>query len=68
MLKKILVLLAVIVAGFLAFAAAQPTLYRVQRSCFSKGLQGVAPAAGVVAAAGCDGRKAGVASPLDRLG
>jgi hypothetical protein len=32
MLKKILVLLAVIVAGFFAFAAAQPTLYRVQRS------------------------------------
>jgi len=32
MLKKILVVLAVIVAGFLAFAAAQPALYRVQRS------------------------------------
>ena len=32
MLKKILVVLAVVVAGFFAFAAAQPTLYRVQRS------------------------------------
>jgi hypothetical protein len=32
MFKKILVVLAVIVAGFVAFAAAQPGLYRVQRS------------------------------------
>ena len=32
MLKKILVVLAVVVAGFFAFAAAQPSLYRVQRS------------------------------------
>ena len=32
MLKKILVVLAVVVAGFVAFAAAQPGVYRVQRS------------------------------------
>src|SRR6187549_3378240 len=32
MLKKILVLLAVIVAGFVAFAATRPGLYRVERS------------------------------------
>ncbi len=49
-------------------SAGAGNLRRLQRPGVSKGVQGIALAAGVAAAAGFDGRATGAASPLDRLG
>jgi predicted flavoprotein YhiN len=49
-------------------ALGQETFVGSSGRVFPKGLQGVALAAGVAAAAGLDGREIGAASPLDWLG
>ena len=49
-------------------ALGQPTFIRLQRESVSKGVQGVALAAGVAAAVGCVRRAIRAAASLDRLG